>query len=680
MLQKKVTCFASIVMVVMLVSTGLSAPGQEKPPDLTQMSLDELMNVEVDSVYGASKFLQKVTEAPSSVSIVTADEIQKYGYRSLPDILRSVRGFYVSYDRNYSYLGVRGFSRPGDYNTRILLLVDGHRTNDNVYDLSLIGNEFPVSVDLIDRVEVIRGPSSSLYGTSAFFAVINIITKRGADFKGFAVTADAASLATGQGQLSYGNKLQNGVEMLFSGSFFDSQGERNLYFKEFDSPATNNGIARNADDEQYNRFFAGLSFKDLTLQAVYGSREKGIPTAAFGTLFNDARTRTTDIRGYLDLKYEHSFVSRWNVQGRVYYDQYNYKGNYLYDYSENETPLLVDSHDHVRGDFWGGELQASRSLWKKHKVTAGSEYRDNFRQKQNAYDADPFYQYLRDERQSGFSAVFLQDEFAVTRKLILNVGVRHDQYQTFGGTTNPRLAIIYNPVKTTTLKYLYGGAFRAPSAFELFYNGVDFKPNPHLRPETIKTNELVLEQQFGRRFRLEASAYSNRIRDLISQEMDPAEDFINFQNLEQVTARGIELEFHAKLSHGLQGRISYALQETHDDMTHEVLSNSPKHLGKLNLMVPLLKERLHTGLEGQFVGKRKTINGGYTGAFFVPNLTLFAQKLGQGFELSGSLYNLFNKRYADPGSQEHLQETIPQYGRILRLKLTYRIQTGQEVK
>src|SRR4030042_5248923 len=174
-------------------------------PDLTQLGIEELMEIEVATVYGASKYEQKVTEAPSSVTVITAEEIRKYGYRTLADILRSVRGFYVTYDRNYNYLGSRGFSRPGDYNTRFLLLVDGHRINDNVYDGAYFGTEFIIDVDLIERVEIIRGPGSSLYGTNAFFGVINIITKQGRDFKGTEISGEAGSFDTYKGRLSYGN-------------------------------------------------------------------------------------------------------------------------------------------------------------------------------------------------------------------------------------------------------------------------------------------------------------------------------------------------------------------------------------------------------------------------------------------------------------------------------------------
>ncbi len=150
-------------------------------PDLSQLDLEELVKLHVDSVYGASKFLQKVADAPASVTIVTGEQIQKYGYRTLADALRSVGGFYVIYDRNYSYVGVRGFSRPGDYNARILFLLDGHRVNDNIFDGAYVATEFPVDVDLIDRIEIIRGPSSSVYGTGAFSASKTVFVRAGND-------------------------------------------------------------------------------------------------------------------------------------------------------------------------------------------------------------------------------------------------------------------------------------------------------------------------------------------------------------------------------------------------------------------------------------------------------------------------------------------------------------------
>jgi outer membrane receptor for ferrienterochelin and colicins len=133
---------------------------KDAPKDLGQASLEELGNIQV---YSASKHMQSTSDAPSSVTVVTADEIQKYGYRTLADILESVRGFYITYDRDYTFVGVRGFGRLGTWNSSILLLVDGHRINDNVLGDGFVGPEFLVDLDLVDRVEIIRGPSSSLY-------------------------------------------------------------------------------------------------------------------------------------------------------------------------------------------------------------------------------------------------------------------------------------------------------------------------------------------------------------------------------------------------------------------------------------------------------------------------------------------------------------------------------------
>ncbi len=159
----------SIIFSLLPLLTSKVGLAQDAPPpkNLTDMSLEELLSVHIESVYSASGFKQKVTEAPASVTIVTADEIQKHGYRTLADILRTVIGFYITYDRNYSYLGVRGDGLPGQYNNSISLLIDGHRLNDNVYEGNLIGTDFPLDVDLIDRLEVTRGPNSSLYVASA---------------------------------------------------------------------------------------------------------------------------------------------------------------------------------------------------------------------------------------------------------------------------------------------------------------------------------------------------------------------------------------------------------------------------------------------------------------------------------------------------------------------------------
>src|SRR5579864_1535462 len=227
-----------------MLLAGSTVAQEQKQADLGGLSIEDLAKVKVESVYGASKFLQKASDVPSSVTVVTAEQIQKYGYRTLADVLKSVRGFYVINDRNYSYVGVRGFSRPGDVNARILFLVDGHRINENIFDGAYVGTEFPVDIDLIERVEVTRGPSSSVYGAGAYVAVVNVITKRGRDLDSAEIYTESGSWDSYKGKASYGRRFDNGLETLLSSTFYDSEGHDRLFYPEFNSPATNNGIAQ----------------------------------------------------------------------------------------------------------------------------------------------------------------------------------------------------------------------------------------------------------------------------------------------------------------------------------------------------------------------------------------------------------------------------------------------------
>jgi iron complex outermembrane receptor protein len=668
MIKRKNDSFWIFIPISFLIlGSPLLAHAQLSQSDSPTLKTDErVLFQDIPSVYGASKYEQKVTEAPSSVTVITSEEIKKYGYRTLADILRSVRGFYGYYDRNYSYIGVRGFGLPGDYDNRILLLIDGHRVNDNIFEAPQFGTDFILDLDLIDRIEIIRGPSSSIYGADAFFGVINVITKRGRHLKGAEVSGDAGSFYAYKDRVSYGNRFQNGLEMLFSGSFYDSKGDQHLFYSEFDNPATHHGVAENCDSDKFYSLFSNISYEDFNLQGAYISRKKFIPTGSYGTEFNDPFNRTEDDRGYLDLKYEHAFDNQLDVFVRVSYDDYYYRGDYRYS--------GVYNIDQAFGKWWGGELKLRKTIWEKNKFILGGEFRDNFRQDQRNYDEHPYVTKLDDERESNLWALYMQDEFQIVNGLILNAGIRHDQYETFGGTTNPRIALIYNPFQKTVIKLLYGKAFRPPSVYESYYSdgGISSKTNPSLDPETIHTYELIYEQYLGKYLRGTSSLYYYVIKDLLSQKTDPEDGLLVYENVEKVEAKGMELELEGRWPCGLEGRISYNFQKTRSKETGEAFVNSPHHLAKFNLIFPLVRDKLSLGFEEQYTSERKTLAGNRVDEFFITNLTLFSQNLFlKNLEISGSIYNLFNKKYKDPVGGEDIQDAIKQDGLTFRVKLTY---------
>ncbi len=648
----------------LLTTANLFAQQQTK--NIGEASLEELANI---TVYTASRRVQKETEAPSSVSVITRDEIQKYGYRTLAEILQSVRGFDVTYDRNYTYAGVRGVNRPEVYNSRVLLLIDGHRINNNIYEQAPLGTEFPLDVDSIERVEVVRGPSSSLYGTSAFLAVINLITRKAEQLNSWEVSFSPASFGAYEGRVSYGGK-HRGIDMALSSSFYDSGGQT-LFYPEFNSVATNNGISRNADYDNYQHFLATVSFRGFTLQGVFGDRNKGIPTGSFATVFGDPRSHTFNSQRYFDLSYQHSMSKGWNLAAHTSIDRQSYNGIYVYGPADPGGSDVLN-YDFFHGTWWSGELKMQQSL-ERNNLTFGTEFQENLQQDQGNYNISPFFPYIASRpARSGIWAFYGQDEFALTRKLSLSAGLRYDHYYTFGGTTNPRVGLIYHPLLRTAFKLLYGSAFRAPSAYEMYYYGLgQFQANLHLRPETIKSYEIVAEQGLGSHFHLTTSVFRKQLSQLIIQQVNSS-GFLVFGNAGGAHVNGVETEIAGRFPGGLQGRASYSYTDNQDAQARRDLTNSPQHLAKLNVIVPMLSQKLFAGMEGQFSGRATTLQGRTTSSFQVFNLTLLGHAMGKHLDLSASAYNLLDKKYFDPAPVGLTQDQIQQDGINFRAKITAR--------
>jgi iron complex outermembrane receptor protein len=660
------------LLMLIAISPAFTFPQSVPPqPDLMNMSLEDLMKVEVDSVYGASGYQQSVNDAPASITIITADEIKRYGYRTLADVLRNVPGFYIANDRLFSYVGVRGFGPPGDYNSRVLLLVDGHWLNDNVNGGAVFGTEMPFDIDLIERVEVIRGPNSSVYIANALLAIINIVTKRGRDVNGLNASEELGSSRTYKSNLIYGHQSRSGLDLLLSASYFFSHGPDELYFKEFDTPATNNGIAVNSDGTRFGQAFGKLSYRGLSLEAGYGSSKQTDPTAAWGVIFDDPEEHIVIKPLYVDLSYEHHFGGDWGYVGRVFYDNANIVAFYPFDATALGGPPHVINKMASLGQDAGASFDLSKRLARGQTLVVGTEYRDNFQQHQLDYELQPYLDFLDSHRRSRLWGGHVQDEIPLRSDLTLDLGLSYDHYSTFGGATNPRAGLVYQPQEGTTLKLLYGQSYRAPTAFELYYSDPTSEGNPNLGPETAKTTELVLEQSLEKSFRLVVSGYYYPIRGVISAVPDPASGQLIYQNSERVDLRGTEIALKRQSRSGLEAGFSFSLEEAKDLRVPGPLVNSPHVLAQANLSVPLFGKKVYASMDAQYVSKRRTEAGDYAGSYWLPNFTLYGKKVLKGWEMSASVYNAFNEVYGDPASIAHVEDIILQNGRNFRVKFIY---------
>lgn len=645
----------------------------ETTPDLTELALEDLLQVEIST---ASKFTQSLRHAPSAAQVITSEDIQRHGWRTLAEALNSLHGFFTVNDRAYAFVGTRGFLVPGDYNTRFLLLLNGQRLNDNIYEQANFGDEFPLDLALVERIEYVPGPGSAIYGSNAFFGVINVIARQAGGQTGWQAGTSLSRDGWRELRLTrFQSGSADGPDLLVSVSRASKNG-RDLAIPgaagliQADGSPSPDGVARGLDSAALTRAYLGWQQGGARLSAWAAQRGVRPSTALYGSNFNDGRLRLDDGSYGLVLAYARPLRQDLELNARLAFQRTTYRADYPY---RDETVGDYLNRDDSDGRWWSGELRLLYGGLARHKLLAGLDFQvDQQAVQRNADLAPTGSTPLSVDTRGRRLALYLQDEWLLAPDWRLNLGWRHDRYYYTGRShSSPRLGLIWSASERTSVKLLAGQAYRVANAYETAYTTGAWLPNPALRPETIRTLEAVVEHRLGPGQELGASLFNYRLEDLIRQ-VTVGGDQLRYENQAPVSASGLEAFWRLRRQHGVSLSASLALNRArHAD--GRPLDNSPSWVAKLRGSHPLWNPRWQAALELDAVGPRRLEGGGSPqtlGTQWWLNLSVQATALAPGLQVQLRLLNLFDRRLLQPAA-EAPTPLLPLDGRSWQFALSY---------
>lgn len=655
--------FAGLLLALLSSAAAAQAAATPQAQDGEPPPLEELLRQELRQlprsvqVSTASRFAQAAEQAPMVTYVLSEQEIRLYGLRSLTDILHALPGLYVTSNGTFSFVGARGLGRPGDFNSRVLLLVDGVRVNENTTEAALIGPEFYVDVDLIERVEFSPGPGSAVYGNSAFLGVINVITKRADKLSGLRLHASADSQSRREVGGSWGQRLDNGHELLLSASL----GEQARAPLGYDPPPAEAAELRALSTERVGRVFAAVNAGGLNLRAAHSERTRGMGT------WLDSRDPGQGL-AKLESYYRNSLLSLAYELGLGPDTDLAVDLSGKRTQAESREPYVddADGRRHVfrvvrQGRWVNGGLRLGFNQWTGHRLMVGVDKQQNYVQRifYGPWDEpEPWGEFFGYTRRTGF---FIQDEWRVHPDHLLSLGLRRDRDDLMEqAQLNPRLAWNWQLNADTRLRLIYGSAYRAANLSEFTINELQEPPRPTPAAERVRSVELGLEQSLGPQLRYRVSAYRSRFSDLISLD-----DRYGYYNAPPLTASGLDFGLQRRWNSGADIDLSLSLQRNRDP-GGRTPDNSPQALLKLRYSQPL-NAQWKLAWQSHAMSRRE-VGGVELPGHAVHHLNLLYQP-GGGLECSLGVYNLGQARSSDIPAIGAMP--VRREGRLLRLSLSW---------
>lgn len=643
------------------------------------------MYFEEKDLVTATKRTTSLRRAPAIATIVTAEEISTMGARNLLDILKMVPGFGISLNEfGAPMVEVRGIRTA--LNEKILLMIDGHSLNKN-FTASGLFAEIEVPVENIKQVEVVRGPGSALYGSNAFVATINIITRDAEEIDGLEVKAGGGSFDTYKANVVGGTTIGDKFSVTASFDQYKTNGPKLRVESDYLStnpplfpvPTAPFSGAPGAPDLSMRQTdaFLKIGYGDFSFRGQFVSRRKGAYIGYNYTLTDGSHNDVDNYWG--ELAYHLHFNDAMSLTTKLRYDffeQYGvikiYPAGFFGTFPDGAygKPLVKDRTIGVEQQFdWepfknnhliiGASFEALRQYDVRHLTTYDPNtgaFLGGLQQSSN---------WNKDVTRETW-ATYIQDEWRLLDTLNLTAGVRYDHYSDFGDTTNPRVGLVWSFMENAELKLLFGQAFRAPNFIELYsINNPLLLGSPTLKPERIRTYEAGLSYRFNRFLAADLNYFYSTIHDQIVWDSSLTPAF--YTNLGKTETQGVEFGLNGSVGPEFHWKATYVFQDPRDALTDRQLPYVPSHRGTASVnYAPFKYLNLHSDL--LWTGPRPRPAGDSRPempAYATVDLSITLRNFFESLEIQTTIRNLLDQRFKDPdtsGGQQKVPGDFPREG------------------
>ena len=523
-------CLAGLAAAQVSSQTAPSGGGR----DLGSLDLESLLSTKVIT---ASKFSENLADAPGVISVISQDELRRFGGTTLQEVLERVPGLSLAsaYFTDRSLVAARG-DQTKINGGHILFLINGRPTRE-VLEGGLISDlleAFPVNA--LEKIEVIKGPGSVLYGSNAFSAVVNLITKK-AEGNGLTVSGFGGAEGTlgnsGQVMVKHGD-----FSLFGAGQFHQNPTWTTNYLLPTsligDPLAPPVPLVQNATlEDRGDGAYLGASYKNLAFMSSF--TESHAPSFVRGSIASNKWRR-----GFADLGYTLKATDAWDMSFNATYTRNTFDNFGYPDIGRDSQELVLEWTNSITFSNWD-------------RLTVGTLF-NHVEGQETYFGIDPPFQISDGSRPGG--AFYAQWDHQLVDTVKLVGGFQVNKIAGTGLNVVPRAGVVWNPTSHVGVKALYSGAFRAPSINETMLNHPALQGNPDLKPEKVGTLDLSVSYQ-ANRFQGALTYFHSRQTDSIVVDTRPVR--WKYMNLGQATFQGFELEgnYYLRKSFFLTGSLSY---------------------------------------------------------------------------------------------------------------------------